>query len=564
MKNLENLLKRIDGKSYKLYKDIKGRYNFKDYILEIIRVQGDPFAAPSLFSIEIDLKKYSYDKELYKNLSRKVAFEDYVLRRFARSVWENSGKKKGSGKSGLIAVYTPKQEIIKRSAVEINGGTLSVKFYAGLPAAGRRILAKAAIDMIFRDLPKIASCLKPEKLGIPGLKKQVETNEMVDFIREEMQKHDIISFVANKSVLARMSSVDDRPMKGAVYFTSPEHLKHSIRLPNGKLVEGMAIKKGVTLVTGGGFHGKSTLLNAIEKGVYNHIPGDGREFVLTDPSAVKIRAEDGRSIQNVDISNFINNLPFEKDTSSFYTENASGSTSQACNIMEAVESGSKLLLIDEDTCATNFMVRDVKIHELISKDKEPITPFIEKINALKNVADVSVIVVVGGLGDYFDVADTVLMLDEYRVRDITQKAKEVSRKYKREHIKLDDAEFKIKHRSLNEKHCRELWKDPRAKTKNRGLDELSLGREVVDLRSIEQLIEEGQVRFIGDVIKKLFKYEELKKMTFREIIDKYEEEMDNSGISSYLGTRSGSLAFSRKYEVAAAISRIRKKIFTER
>ena len=564
MKNLENLLKRIDGKSYKLYKDIKGKYNFKDYILEIIRVQGDPFAAPSLFSIEIDLKKYSYDKEFYKNISRKVAFEDYVLRRFARSVWENSGKKKGSGKSGLIAVYTPKQEIIKRSAVEINGDTLSVKFYAGLPAAGRRILAKAAIDMIFSDLPKIASCLKPEKLGIPGLKKQVETNEMVDFIREEMQKHDIISFVANKSVLARMSSVDDRPMKGAVYFTSPEHLKHSIRLPNGNLVEGMAIKKGVTLVTGGGFHGKSTLLNAIEKGVYNHIPGDGREFVLTDPSAVKIRAEDGRSIQNVDISNFINNLPFEKDTSSFYTENASGSTSQACNIMEAVESGSRLLLIDEDTCATNFMVRDVKIHELISKDKEPITPFIEKINALKNVADVSVIVVVGGLGDYFDVADTVLMLDEYRVRDITQKAKEVSRKYKREHIKLDDAEFKIKHRSLDEKRCRELWKDPRAKIKNRGLDELSLGREVVDLRSIEQLIEEGQVRFIGDVIKKLFKYEELKKMTFREIIDKYEEEMENSGISSYLGTRSGSLAFSRKYEVASAISRIRKKIFTER
>ena len=564
MKNLENLLKRIDGKSYKLYKDIKGRYNFNDYILEIIRVQGDPFAVPSLLSIEIDLKKYSYDKELYKNSPRKLAFEDYVLRRFARSVWENSGRKNGSGKSGLIAVYTPKQEIIKRSAVEISGNTLSIKFYAGLPAAGRRILAKAAIEMIFRDLPKITSCLKPENLGIAGLKKQVETNEIVDFIREEMQKQNIVSFVANGSVLARMSSVDDRPMKGAVQFMSPENLKHSIRLPNGEVVEGMAIKKGVTLVTGGGFHGKSTLLNAVEKGVYNHIPGDGREFVLTDFSAVKIRAEDGRSIQNVDIRNFINNLPFEKDTSSFYTENASGSTSQACNIMEAVESGSKLLLIDEDTCATNFMVRDVKIHELISKDKEPITPFIEKINALKNVADVSVIVVVGGLGDYFDVADTVLMLDEYRVKNITQKAKEVSRKYKREHIKLDDTEFNIKHRSLNEKYCRGLWKDPRAKIKNRGLDELSLGREVVDLRSIEQLIEEGQVRFIGDVIKKLFKYEDLGKFTFREIMDKYEEEMENAEISSYLGVRSGSLAFSRKYEVAAAVNRIRKKIFTER
>ena len=564
MKNLENLLKKIEGKSYNAYKDIKGSYKFKDYTLNIIRVQGDPFASPSLFSIEIDMEKYSYDKDLYRNSSRKLAFEDYMLRRFSKSVCERAGKKKGSGKSGLISVYQPKQEILKRSAAEVEGDTLNIKFYLGLPAAGRRILAKAAIEMIFQELPKIALCLKTENVGMDSLKKQVDTNEMADYVRNEMEKQGIVSFVANEAVLARVSSIDDRPMKQAVRFKSPENLNYTIELPNGKVLHGMAIRKGVTLITGGGFHGKSTLLNAIEKGVYNHIPGDGREFVLTDSSAFKIRAEDGRSIQNVNISNFINNLPFAKGTISFYTENASGSTSQACNIMEAVESGSKLLLIDEDTCATNFMVRDVKIHELISKDKEPITPFIEKINALKNTAGVSVIVVVGGLGDYFDVADRVLMLDEYRIKDVTKTARDISARYKREHLKLDDNEFGVKYRALAEKSCRELLSDPRAKIKNRNLDELLLGREGVDLRSVEQLIEEGQVRFIGEVIKKLFKFEELKKMTFREVIDRFEKEMDKASISSYLGVKSGGLAFARKYEVAAAINRVRKKIFTER
>ena len=101
----------------------------------------------------------------------------------------------------------------------------------------------------------------------------------------------------------------------------------------------MGIRKGITLIVGGGYHGKSTLLKALEAGVYNHIAGDGREFVITDDTAFKLRAEDGRSITGVDISPFIKNLPNKKDTVHFSTEDASGSTSQAANLMEALESG---------------------------------------------------------------------------------------------------------------------------------------------------------------------------------------------------------------------------------
>ena len=150
--------------------------------------------------------------------------------------------------------------------------------------------------------------------------------------------------------------------------------------------------QGITLIVGGGFHGKSTLLNALEAGVYNHKPNDGRELVITDPDVVKIRAEDGRSVSGVDISPFINNLPFGQETTQFSTENASGSTSQAANIMEALECEELLrMLVDEDTAATNFMIRDQRMQQLIAKDKEPITPFIDRVRQLYNEHNVSTI-----------------------------------------------------------------------------------------------------------------------------------------------------------------------------
>ncbi len=268
--------------------------------------------------------------------------------------------------------------------------------------------------MLFQFVPEAAqSALFYDKLNKNALKAAIELARDQQFIREHLSEQGLAAFLADGSVLPRESGISDRPMKGAVPFQSPAACKVTVTLPYHGPVTGMGIKKGITLFVGGGYHGKSTLLQALEMGVYNHIAGDGREYVITDPSAWKLRAEDGRSISHTDISPFINHLPNKKDTVHFSTEDASGSTSQAANLMEAVESGSKLLLIDEDTSATNFMIRDELMQKVICREEEPITPFIERVRSMYDDLGVSSIIVAGSSGSFFQIADTIIQMKEY-------------------------------------------------------------------------------------------------------------------------------------------------------
>lgn len=557
MKKLKEALNRLDGKSYGGYKEIRGRYNFLDYTFEILRVQGDPFASPSLFSVEINLLKYGYSKDYYDNPSKKVAFEDYILRKLNKLI-SKLGKRSGSGKSGQLNILSPKQEILKRSAVEIIGDLLIVKFYGGLPANGRRIASRGAVSMIFNEIPKISKELKTANVGLEKLEQHIKTNLKSDSIRRAIKKENLIVFIENNSKLARRSSIDDRVLMDGIPFNAPKSLEVTLHLDNGDMVTGMGVPKGITVITGGGFHGKSTLLTAIEKGVYNHITGDGREGVITDRDTVKIRAEDGRWIDGLDISNFINNLPHKKDTRNFTTSNASGSTSQAANIMEALELGATTLLIDEDTTATNFMVRDRKIQELISHKKEPITPFIERIESMK-AENLSVIIVVGGLGDYFSMADRVIMLDEYKVLDVTEKAKLISDKFENSNVRGITEKFNIPFRKLDSQKTKKLFNSDRCKVKTRGLDELLIDKESVDIRNLEQYVENGQVTFTGEIVRKVFK--EFGNETFKDKLEKVQTEIDKNNLSKILKSNSGSLVESRKYEIAGAITRLRKDIF---
>ena len=226
------------------------------------------------------------------------------------------------------------------------------------------------------------------------------------------------------------------------------------------LIKGMGLPKGVSLIVGGGYHGKSTLLKAIEKGVYNHIRGDGREWVISSNNTVKIRAEDGRRIEKVDIKYFIDNLPGGEDTRQFSSVNASGSTSQAANIMEAIEIGSDLLLMDEDTSATNFMIRDAKMQALVAKEKEPITPFIDRIRSLYEKHEISTILVIGGAGDYLDVADQVVMLDAYQVYDVSARAKEVAKSIESNRLSdVKDDQLKYRNRIIKKVQLRDSNRD---------------------------------------------------------------------------------------------------------
>ncbi len=563
LQDLRRILSRIDGKGYKAYKEIEGTYQAGTFTLFVDHVQGDPFAAPSRLRVRVPMKVAGFPGSSFSNRSRKVALADFLTRAF-HSEAERLERKSGSGKSGMISIDRPGQEILERTSVIITPEWVEARFVVGLPAAGRRVLGREAEKILTSKVPAIVErSLLYKALNHSALETHITTAEDADALRAALRKSGLVAFVANGSILPRRSGVDDRPLRQGtvVPFESPPSLTKAFRLPNRGLVRGMGVPEGITLIVGGGYHGKSTLLNAIELGVYNHIPGDGRELVVTVRDAVKIRSEDGRRVEKVNISPFINNLPFGRTTEAFCTDNASGSTSQAANIIEMLEVGAGVLLLDEDTSATNFMIRDHRMQELVAKEKEPITPFIDKVRQLFIDYRVSTILVMGGSGDYFDVADTVIMMDEYIPHDVTERAKEIARKYKAERRHEGGESFgKVTPRvplaeSLDpSKGRREV------KIGARGVKTILFGTHAIDLSAVEQLVDPSQLNAIGQAMY----YAREKYMdgmrTLPGILEAVEQDIARGGLDVLDRRPMGDYAEFRRYELAAAINRLRTLI----
>ncbi len=565
---LRSLLKKIDGKGYKAYKDIEGDYQGKDFFIFIDHVQGDPFASPSKVRIRVPVKKAKFPKELFNTKIRKTALEDLIARK-AKAVISSIKRIKGSGKSGLIHIDSGTQEVLERTACKITEDWIELRLYMGLPAKGRKILSKEAEYMFFTQLIKI----KDEALIWDSYVKK-DTYEFIacienqEFIRDRLSEKGIVSFIADGSILPRERGNSQLPMKkeNAVVFKSPDSLRVKFEIPDlvcgKKEISGMGIPEGVTLIVGGGYHGKSTLIQAIERGVYPHIPGDGREYVVTLPSAVKIRAEDGRRIEKVDISPFINNLPGKINTSTFSTDNASGSTSQAANIMEAIEMGTKLILLDEDTSATNFMIRDARMQALVSKQHEPITPFIDRVQELYKVLNISTILVMGGCGDYFDVADTVIMMQEYLPYDVTLKAKQIAKAYITQRSK---EAVSFKRWTINRIPLKEsfnAYRKNKIKIDAKDLQKIQYGNETIDLRGIEQIVDLSQTKAIAASIYLAYKRFMDNKTPLKEVLSRVERLIEEKGLDIldpfYKPEKHpGSFARPRIFEIAAAINRLR-------
>lgn len=507
---LRNNLRTIDHKSYPAYKSLAGSYSFGKYILNIEHVQGDPFAAPSRLSVETDHKTAGFPVSYYETEWNKTALEDYLIRRFHKQADKFCFQAKGSGKSGIITVSRCGQEIIERTACEITKDKVIVRFEVGFPANGRTINAPELEKILFDFIPVcVEQSLYYDKTPKHELEKTIFLAEDQHFIREEMKKQDIVAFISDGSILPRESGVSDRPLKDGIPFYSPETMAVTFQLPHKGNLRGMGIKKGITLIVGGGYHGKSTLLKALERGVYDHIAGDGREYVITDETALKLRAEDGRKITNTDISLFINHLPNGKDTGRFCTLDASGSTSQAANIVEGIEAGSRLLLIDEDTSATNFMVRDELMQKIVARDKEPITPFLERAKDLYEKAGISTILVVGSCGSYFHIADKVIQMDSYQAVDITDETKEIIKNYPMPAIDAPDFHLPSEKRKINlsgSSQKRKTYRgngyvEERLKIKRMGKTAFSIGKENLDLRYVEQLVDEEQTQTLAYLLR---------------------------------------------------------------
>jgi len=557
--DLAAVLRRIDGAGYRAYKDIRGRYSFEGFTVSIDHVQGDPFAAPSRLRVFVPRQTARFPEETYRGKSRAVALASYLAGVFHGAARGNA-EKRGSGKSGLIQIDRPGQEVIERTAVRVGPEEVEARFVVGLPAAGRRVLGRQAEAMLCRDLPEIVrSSLLYEANDPHGIDRAVRTNEDADHLRSALGEKGLVAFVADDAVLPRRSGVDDRPMgEGAVPFRSPDSLRVELTAPNAGVVRGMGIPEGVTLIVGGGFHGKSTLLSALELGVYNHRPGDGRERVVTDPKAIKIRAEDGRRVVGVDISPFIGELPYGRETGFFTSDNASGSTSQAANIIEAIEVGADLILVDEDTAATNFMIRDHRMQELIAKEKEPITPFVDKVRQLYEERGISSIIVAGGSGDYFDVADTVIAMEGYVPRDVTAEAKAIAERTKLERNKEGGDRFGVVVDRIPRRESIDPSRGRRdVSVKVRGVSTIQFGEETVDLSAVSQLVDSSQTRALAEAILYARSRYMDGKRSLAEIVRAVEEDVARDGLAVLSGRPVGDHAAFRPLELAAALNRLR-------
>lgn len=594
LNELTSHLHAIDGRSYAAYKAIVGRYRSPlGWVLYIDRIQPDPYAPPTAIRVVLPLALTGADARLTRDdahltdsgadtrptgtnapltgtaarltasPTRAVALRDYLARTLRELL-----------KGQAISIAPAGQEILERSSVNLHetwqddfstpafnapGPYLELRLRWSLPAFGREIAGRQAARNLNLDLARaIASLdLRESELGAEAWK-HCQVAEDHAALQEILVERGWVAFLADGANLARRSGVSQLPLEGGVPLTAPETLAQTVQLPHAGVVRGTAIPAGVTVIAGGGYHGKSTLLNAIARGIYPHIPGDGRELVATVPEAMAVRAADGRAVTGVDLRPFISHLPGrDADPAQFTTANASGSTSQAASIMESLElwgqSAQAALLLDEDTCATNLLIRDQRMRALVSSEREPITPLVDRIRALHRERGISTLIVMGGSGDYLDVADQVLIMDSYRLVDATAQARQVCDSQPRVDTSLPD--FPLPAQRLPQSP--EAKRRGPSRTRALGTQRLVLDRHEVDVADVSGLVDEGQALAVAWALRALLERHFDGRTSLPQALAQVAKRLDDVGLDALGEAHPAFLVRPRLVDVGAAVNRLR-------
>ena len=409
MKALYQKIRTLNGKNYGLYKSLADKpWDFGDFALEFLHVQGDPYAPASRVVIKANLSMLGYAGEWGGSFERRLALSDFLHRKLSRLV-----KEKYPEKDAAIVFDTAGPEMLVRNSLWIDNGELRACLQVRLPGEGRKIQAETAAEILTMVLPDLVSAgLYYSKSDEAALQEHFRVLAERKEILAQLETRGLCAFVPDGAVLPRASGLSELPLEGAVPFTAPEQMAVTLNVC-GREIRGMAVPKGITVITGGAFHGKSTLLQALTRAVYPHIPGDGREGIVIDESALRVGVEDGRSVRGTDLSQFVRDLPGGVSTKNFNTLSASGSTSEAANLLEAMEAGSRAFLIDEDSSAVNFLIRDVRVRKLLGDDREPLIPLTDRIREI-SAQGYSFILVAGACGDYLDLADNIVIMANYK------------------------------------------------------------------------------------------------------------------------------------------------------
>ena len=592
LNELTSHLHAIDGRSYAAYKAIVGRYRSPlGWVLYIDRIQPDPYAPPTAIRVVLPLALTGADarltgftprltganetlteanepltvtnSHLTASPTRAVALRDYLARTLRELL-----------KGQAISIAPAGQEILERSSVNLHetwqddfstpafnapGPYLELRLRWSLPAFGREIAGRQAARNLNLDLARAVAGLdlRESELGAEAWK-HCQVAEDHAALQEILVERGWVAFLADGANLARRSGVSQLPLEGGVPLTAPETLAQTVQLPHAGVVRGTAIPAGVTVIAGGGYHGKSTLLNAIARGIYPHIPGDGRELVATVPEAMAVRAADGRAVTGVDLRPFISHLPGrDADPAQFTTANASGSTSQAASIMESLElwgqPAQAALLLDEDTCATNLLIRDQRMRALVSSEREPITPLVDRIRALHRERGISTLIVMGGSGDYLDVADQVLIMDSYRLVDATAQARQVCDSQPRVDTSLPD--FPLPAQRLPQSP--EAKRRGPSRTRALGTQRLVLDRHEVDVADVSGLVDEGQALAVAWALRALLERHFDGRTSLPQALAQVAKRLDDVGLDALGEAHPAFLVRPRLVDVGAAVNRLR-------
>ena len=409
MKALYQKIRTLNGKNYGLYKSLAEKpWDFGDFVLEFLHVQGDPYAPASRVTIRAKLQILGYAAEWGGSFERRLALSDFLHRKLSQLVQE-----KYPDKDAAVIFDVAGPEMLVRNSLWIDNGELRACLQVKLPGEGRKIQAELAAEILTMVLPDLVSAgLYYDRSDEGALQEHYRVLTERKEILSQLDAQGLCAFVPDGAVLPRASGLSEMPLEKAIPFVAPEEMAATLNVC-GREIRGMGIPKGISVITGGAFHGKSTLLQALTRSVYPHIPGDGREGIVIDETALRIGVEDGRSVRCTDLSMFVRDLPGGVSTKNFNTLSASGSTSEAANLLEAMEAGSQTFLIDEDSSAVNFLIRDVRVRKLLGDDREPLIPLTDRIKELA-AAGFSFILVAGACGDYLDLADNIIVMANYK------------------------------------------------------------------------------------------------------------------------------------------------------
>lgn len=548
-------LKHLDSNIYRKYKSLHGSYASQSWILFIDKASVDPKSKASNLRIRVPLMYSNFPAKYLTNKIKTIPLCDYIHRKFY-TLSKKLSKPSGTGKSNIFYVEPVGSQILERSTILFGKNYIEARFRYGLPAKGNRIDAEAFINTLENAFPKIVKeILSWESFDAQEVGNFISCYEDQETLRKFLSEKKLNAFIPNGAILPRESAFIDKPLKNAIPFKSPKNLEITFKLQNNKTITGMGIPNGITIITGGGFHGKTTLLNAIKMGIYNHIPGDGREYVVAIKNSFKINSEDGRIAQGLNISPYIVNLPLNKNSEFFSTNQCSGSTSQAANVIEAIRMGIKCLLFDEDSSATNFLINDAIMNKIIGADKT-IIPYLETSKDLFEKHKVSTIMVVGSLCNSFDIADLVIKMSNYEPLDITKFSKELISN--NPVFKLETRPFNskalIQPRFIDSSNFRIHKRINPFKPKINGSKQLSFEKIELNFPDNEQLIEMGQTRIILELILKLEELIFNKKFNFEDALHMLFK--NQTSISDLIAFKDGYTEL-RAIDLAYALNRFR-------